>query len=327
MEAHEEFALRARLRRLETVIDVTGLGLWEWNVRTGELAWNDRTRELFALESEGTVSIADYPNLVHPDDRVVVRDTYLRALNRADEDFFMEHRTAVQPHGRARWVQVRGRFFRDDEGVRSVVGSAIDITDRKTAEERRSLLLRELAHRAKNGIAVMTAIVAQTARGAKTVPEFEQVLVGRLQSMAESQDLVTHAAGRALPMADLLGRALTPFDPERFDVDPHLREVRVPSEIVVALALLLHELSTNAVKYGALSAPSGRVRLDLAQARGGHAVVSWVEAGGPPVMPRNRKGFGTRLIEISLRNNGGHVEGRFDPAGFRAEIHFPINAA
>jgi two-component sensor histidine kinase len=127
-------------------------------------------------------------------------------------------------------------------------------------------------------------------------------------------------------MADLLGKALTPFDPGRFDVDPRLGGINVPSEMVVAMALLLHELSTNAMKYGALSAPAGRVKLDLDEAEPGHAVVTWSEAGGPPVKPMTRKGFGTRLMEISLRNTGGHVEGLFDPRGFQAKIRFPISA-
>jgi PAS domain S-box-containing protein len=318
--------MRERLRRLEAAVDATGLGLWEWDVRSGELTWNDRNRELFGVAPERTLTIADYPDLVHPDDRELVRETYRRATSVDNaEDFVMEHRTAYEPEGRARWVHVRGRLLRDDTGVRCVVGSTLDITDRKTAEERRSLVLRELAHRAKNGILVMMAIVAQTARSAGSVADFEALLMSRLRSMSDSQDLVTESAGRALPFQDLLGRALTPFDPKRFEVDDRLEQISIPSEIVVAMALLLHELSTNAVKYGALSRPTGRVRLGLAEADARHAVVTWTENGGPPVKPMSRKGFGTRLLEISLRNNGGHVEGVFDPHGFRAKIHFPTS--
>ena len=316
--------LRERLRRLETAVDVTALGLWEWDVRTGGLLWNRRNRELFGVDDDRPLTIQDYAGLVHPDDRDIVRETYRRAIeDPEDGDFVMEHRTAFQPEGKSRWVQARGRLLKDASGVHCVVGSTLDITDRKSAEERRSLVLRELAHRAKNGILVMMTIVAQTARGVRTVKDFEEVLMARLRSMADSQDLVTQAAGRSLPLADLLGRALTPFDAGRFDVDPQLGGINVPSEMVVAMALLLHELSTNAVKYGSLSVPAGRVKLNLTATDKGQAVVSWTEAGGPPVKPLTRKGFGTRLLEISLRNNGGHVEGSFDPQGFHAKIHFP----
>lgn len=318
-------ALRERLRRLETAIDVTGLGLWEWDVPTGGLTWNARNRELFGVPEDRALTIQDYAGLVHPDDRDLVRETYRRTSDNPDGgDFVMEHRTAFEPEGKARWVQARGRVMMDAAGVRRVVGTTLDITDRKTAEERRSLVLRELAHRAKNGILVMMTIVAQTARGAKSVKELEEVLTARLRSMAESQELVTDAAGGPLPLENLLGRALEPFDLDRFDVDPRLGSISVPSEMVVSMALLLHELGTNAVKYGALSVPSGRVKLDPGPGPEGHAVVCWTEAGGPLVRPMSRKGFGMRLLEISLRNNGGRVEGSFDPSGFKAQIDFPI---
>jgi PAS domain S-box-containing protein len=316
-------ALRERVRRLETAIDVAGMGLWEWDVRAGRIVWNQRNRELFGVTDDAPLTVERYLELVHPDDREVVRQAYRSAAKRpGGGDYVIEHRTAFEPGGKARWLQSRGRISKDADGVRRAVGSTLEITDRKIAEERRSLVVRELAHRAKNGILVMMTIVAQTARGVTSVADFEQVLSARLRSMADSQDLVTERAGRSLPLAELMSRALTPFDPARFDVDPGLNDLRIPSELVVALALLLHELSTNAVKYGSLSVPSGRVKLDLATDED-RAVVQWVEAGGPPVKPINRKGFGTRLLEISLRNNGGRVEGSFDPAGFRARIHLP----
>lgn len=316
--------LRERLLRLETAVEATGLGLWEWDVRSGQLTWNARNRELFGVGHDDPLTIQDYPRLVHPDDLELVREAYREASERPDGGIFsMEHRTLTAPAGKARWVLQRGRVIKDAEGVRLAVGSTLDITDRKTAEERRSLVLRELAHRAKNGILVMMTIVAQTAKGAATVQEFEEVLMARLRSMADSQDLVTQASGRSLRLTDLLDRALTPFDRARFEVDPRLQEVNISNSMVVAMALLLHELSTNAVKYGALSAPSGRVTLARGQDQADGMCVNWIEAGGPPVKPLARKGFGTRLLDISLRNDGGHVEAHFEPAGFRAAIHFP----
>jgi PAS domain S-box-containing protein len=318
-------ALRERLLRLEAAVEATGLGLWEWNARTGELTWNARNRELFGVDHDGPLTIRDYAELVHPDDREIVAQTYRGVSSQPDGGVFhMEHRTRPQADGKSRWVLTRGRVIADAGGVRMAVGSNLDITDRKTAEERRSLVLRELAHRAKNGILVMMTIVAQTAKGVSTVEEFKSVLLARLQSMADSQDLVTQASGRSLRLADLLDRALTPFDTSRFDIDPQLREINISNEMVVAMALLLHELSTNAVKYGALSAPTGRVRLGLADTAGEKARLNWMEVGGPEVKPATRKGFGTRLLDISLRNNGGHVVARFEPTGFQADIHFPL---
>ena len=321
-------ALRERLRRLEGAVDATGLGLWEWDVRTGALTWSDRNRELFGVTHEGPLTIQDYAELVHPDDRESVGAAYRAAAEEPEGGtFIFEFRTNPGPDGKSRWLQNRGRVLKDAEGVRMAVGATLDVTDRKTAEERRSLVLRELAHRAKNGILVMMTIVSQTARGAKSVKDFETVLTARLHSMADSQDLVTQVQGRSLPLGDLLDRALTPFDPTRFEVDPDVRGVNVGNDMVVALALLLHELGTNAVKYGALSVRAGRVKLGLTKAGEGKAHLCWIETGGPAVKPPARRGFGTRLLDISLRNNGGHVEPRFDPSGFRADIHFPLGRA
>ncbi len=321
-------ALQARLQRLETAVEATGLGLWEWDLATGELVWNARNRELFGVVDERPMAIADFNPLIHPDDRDVLRAAYAAVAEKPDGgEFTAEFRTLHSPGGKARWIQARGRVIRDAAGRNLVVGGNLDVTDRRMAEQRRNLILRELAHRVKNGILVMMAIVAQTARSAKTVDDFEAILIARLQSMADSQDLVTQAAGEPLPLIDLLDRALTPFDQSRFERDDKLAQVSIPTEVVVAMALLLHELSTNAVKYGALSAPSGRVKLGLTAASEGQAVLSWTEVGGPPVKPTARRGFGTRLIDISLRDNGGRVEGRFDPAGFQAKIHFPAVTA
>ena len=306
-------------------MEVTGLGLWEWDVRTGELTWNSRNRDLFGLSHQGPVTIADYMSLVHPDDRDLVAAAYRAQSERPDGgDFVVEHRAAFAPGGKVRWLQARGRVVKDDAGVVRAFGSTLDITDRKTAEDRRNLVLNELAHRAKNGILVMMTFVSQTAKSALSVAHFESLLTARLQAMADSQDLVTQAAGRPLALTDLLDRALTLFDTQRFDIDPRLSEIRVPSEMVVALALLLHELSTNAVKYGALSAESGRVRLAFAGADGGEVTVVWAETGGPRVKAPSRKGFGSRLLDISLRNNGGRVEARYEPSGFQADLHFPV---
>lgn len=316
-------ALQARLRRLETAVEATGLGLWEWDVATGALTWNAPNRDLFGITLERPMVIGDFISLVHPDDREVVREAYREAAEKPDGgDFSMEYRTAAAPGGKARWVQTRGRVIRDAAGASLVVGANLEITDRKVAEERRNLILRELAHRAKNGILVMMTIVAQTARSASSVKHFEEVLTARLRSMADSQDLVTQATGRSLPLTDLLDQALQPFGQDRFDRDPRLADVSLPTEVVINMALLLHELSTNALKYGALSAPSGRVELGLIDGGDGRAVLGWTEVGGPPVKPVARKGFGSRLLEISLRNDGGQVEAAFDPDGFKAKIHF-----
>jgi PAS domain S-box-containing protein len=317
--------LEEQRRRLEAAVDATGIGLWEWDVPSGRLTWTERNRELFGVPSRKALTIETYQALLHPDDRETIAQCYREAAEKPQGgDFVVEHRTAFEPEGKVRWVQTRGRVMKGEDGVKLVVGATLDITDRKAAEERRSLLLGELAHRAKNGILVMMAIVAQTARGASSVKEFEDVLQARLKAMADNQDLVTATGGRPVQLSDVVATSLTPFDASRFDVDESLGDITIPGEVAVALGLLLHELSTNAVKYGALSKSGGRVVIRRAGSGEAQTVLKWAEEGGPRVQPQKRKGFGTRLLEVALRPQGGKVDSVFEPSGFRADIHFPV---
>lgn len=309
--------------RLEAAVEATGLGFWEWDVRNDQVVWSERNCELFGLPpGDRNITIERYPSLVHPDDRELVRRTYLDMRGKGG-DFVLEHRTAYQPGGVTRWVQARGRVVTDGDGVRLVVGTTLDISERKAVEERRTLLLGELAHRAKNGIQVMMGLVAQTARSTGSVKEFEQVLLARLKAMADSQDLVTQSGGRSVMLHDLVRTTLSPFDTSRFELDGGLAELTAPGDVAVALGLMLHELATNAVKYGALSTPSGRVMLRRAAGASGQARLDWIECGGPPVAPAKRRGFGSRLLDVGLSAVGGKVEPAFDVDGFKAKIHFP----
>lgn len=323
-ERESDEDLRERLRRLEAALDASGLGMWEWDVRTGAVTWNRRNRELFGVTHDRPLTIEDYSELVHDGDREILSTAYREASAEPDGgNFLFEYRTAPDAEGAPRWVQQRGRVLKDAEGVALVVGVTLDVTDRRTAEERRSLVLSELAHRSRNGVLLLMSLVAQTAREAASVRDMETVLTGRLQALADCQDLLTQSGGRSLSMGDFLDRALIPFDPARFEVGPSVRPISVAGSLVTSVALLVHEMATNAVKYGALSAPAGVVSLRLLSDRDGEVCLEWAERGGPPVLPPTRRGFGSRMLDISLRADGGRVEPHFEPAGFRAEIRFP----
>lgn len=312
------------MRRLEAALEASGLGMWEWDVRTDAVTWNRRNRELFGVTHDRPLTIDDYRELVHPDDREMLSAAYREAAGEPDGgSFLLEYRTAPDAEKQSRWVQQRGRVLKDADGVALTVGVTLDVTDRRTAEERRGLVLSELAHRSRNGVLLLMSLVAQTAREASSVGEMETVLTGRLQALADCQDLLTQSGGRSLSMGDFLDRALIPFDPSRFEVGPRVRTIRVAGSLVTAVALLVHEMATNAVKYGALSTPEGIVSLRLVSDKDREVCLEWAERGGPRVAPPTRRGFGSRMLDISLRSDGGRVEPRFDPAGFRAEIRFP----
>jgi PAS domain S-box-containing protein len=317
-------ALARHRRRLELAVEATGLGLWEWNVRSGAVTWSERNRDLFGVPTDIPISIQTYLAQVHPDDVAAVRAMYEAAAgDGADQDFSIEHRI-VTTAGQIRWILVHGRVLRDEAGPVTVVGTNLDVTDRRTAEEQRKLMMAELAHRSKNGMLVMLAMVHQAAEAADTVKAMEEVLTARIHAMAASQDLLTASGGRAVVLGDLFDQLLPVFDLARFDIAPDARSLTMPGETAVGVALLLHELGTNAVKYGALSA-GGRVEIRREPSEAG-AAIEWRESGGPPVSPPARRGFGTRLLDAALRDRGGRVESHFAPEGFRALIEFRVGA-
>ncbi|HEY0436564.1 MAG TPA: PAS domain-containing protein [Phenylobacterium sp.] len=318
-------ALSEQRRRLEMAVEATGLGFWEWDVDAGAVTWSDRNRELFGVGPDEPINVQRYLDLVHPEDVEAVRDAFIDARDRPrGGDYSMEHRV-VTPSGETRWILTTGRVTTDAEGrARLVVGTSLDISARKASEERRNLLMGELAHRAKNGIAVVMAIVAQSARGQETVEGFKELLMARLQAMADAQDLVTASGGRPVPLGVVIGKAVAPFGRARFELDPQLDALNVRGDMAIGMGLLLYEMATNAAKYGALSSRAGKVAIRTDAAGEARAAFRWQEAGGPEVRESNKAGFGTRLLKQVLRTQGGDVQFDFHPQGFHARVEFPI---
>jgi PAS domain S-box-containing protein len=309
--------------RLAAAVEATGLGFWQWNPGTDALVWSTRNKILFGLPPDAQVTIQHYLAMIHPDDLERCLEIYRGVREQEGGDFTMDYR-AVMPNGQLRWIRTQGRILADQDGPGLVVGTTLDNTERHEAEERRGLVMSELAHRAKNGLQVMMAIVRETARSAADVAGFETALMARLQALAEAQDLVTASGGRPVQLAELASRALTPFGLSRFEMEPRIGEVTVRGDVAGGLALLLHEMATNAVKYGALSRPEGRVSLKAEGAGPGMAALHWSEHGGPKVEPSGRRGFGSKLLQGALRQQGGKVEPAFRPEGFTARMEFRI---
>jgi len=147
--------------------------------------------------------------------------------------------------------------------------------------------------------------------------------MSRLQAMASSQDLVTASGGGPVSLADVIGKALTPFGRANVDIDDGLAELTIRGEMAIGMGLLLHEMATNAAKYGALSVRGGRVTLAPDPSPDGRAAFTWRERGGPEVAAPAKPGFGTRLFQQVLRPLGGEVKFAFQPSGFYARAEFP----
>ena len=212
-----------------------------------------------------------------------------------------------------------------DGHMEGLVGVSLEITERKRTEERLRLMVHELNHRVKNTLATVQSIAIQTLRGGD--PAVRQSLDERLLALAAAHDVLTRTSWEGAELDDVVAGALAPHggrDSGRFHVSGSA--VRLQPRAALAVAMGLHELATNALKYGALSPAAHEGWVDLRWARsGGRMRLVWSEHGGPPVMPPSRRGFGTRLVErILAQDLGGMVKLAFDPEGVTCTIDAPL---
>jgi len=219
-----------------------------------------------------------------------------------------------------------------DEAGRLVgaVNMLIDITERKRAEERQHLLVRELHHRVKNTLATVQAIMGSTARFATTVEEFQNALIGRIAALAKTHVLLSDE-GRTIGFDDLLHSELDAFDDGTEDrIRLSGPPVEVPSQLAVSLGLAVHELTTNAAKYGALSVYGGTVDVtwsETIEAARRRLDFEWIESGGPLVTKPTRQGFGSRMLEFVMP---GQIQATtsidYRPEGVHVRCSVPLPA-
>ena len=200
----------------------------------------------------------------------------------------------------------------------AIVGASRDLTERTQAEEQQRLLLNELNHRVKNTLATVQAIAAQTLRTARDLPSAKQALERRIHAMAQAHDLLTARAWAGADLMDIVMRALEAFPPAQVRMSG--KAIDLSPRYALTLSLALHELATNATKYGAMSQFGGRVSVQW-DVLDGMLQLDWQESGGPPVAPPTQKGFGSRLLEeLIARDLGGGTKLNYDIAGVRCSI-------
>ena len=207
--------------------------------------------------------------------------------------------------------------------------SFVDLTGHKEEQARLRMLVDELSHRVKNTLATVQLIVSQAMQG-KADATVRDAIEARLSALSRSHDLLTRGQWSKSDLRDVILAALEPFGIEkghnpRFSLSGDV--VEVAPTAVLALGVFFHELATNALKYGALFTPQGRISIDwtVAPAAEGEALLlTWRETGGPPVPPRSHKGFGSRVIERGLSHQlGGSVALTFLPEGLECAISIP----
>lgn len=306
-------------------LDAGNVGTWDYDVRKRLLRWSERGYDMFGMTPGADVGLDDFYAAMHPDDREATRQALLAAMDpgqRADID--VEYRTIGRDDRQERWISAKGRGFFDEAGKPArVVGATVDITERKKAELHLRLLVNELNHRVKNSLATIQAIAAQTFHAARSLPQAQEAFSARIVALAEAHDLLTRENWEGADLLDLLGRLEDLHGGSgRFTTEGG--SVRLSPRMALSLSMALHELATNAVKYGALSSLEGQVRISWVVVPGGahpRLVLTWTESGGPPVSPPTRRGFGSRLIERGLAAElSGEARIDFQPNGVVCRI-------
>lgn len=228
--------------------------------------------------------------------------------------------------GEHRWMLTNAiPMFLTDGVFAGYIATCVDITERKRDEERQRLMMTELDHRVKNSLTSVLSLAEQTLRSASSLGEFREAFLGRLHAMAHTHEALAHNKWEGIRLDEAARVTLNAFrqqDPARLEIEGE--PIILPARAALPISLTLHELATNAVKYGALSNPSGRVELRWKRVEGS-VHVSWVESGGPSVKTPTAEGMGSKLIQGLIRFElGGEVEMDYQTDGFRCRIRLPI---
>ena len=314
---------------------ITGrLASWETNMVTRERIWTKEGMEMFGLDLPNGRGVIGGENdefrlTLHPEDRHKVAEFHQTA-DRIDS-YPAEYRI-VRSDGRLLWMSGRGRVIERgaDGKARRVANIVVDVTERKKSEERTKLLIDELNHRVKNTLATVQAIVAQSLRDERDTRDARGAIEARLQSLSSSHNLLTRANWEGAALHDVVSEAMRPFlrSSHTGQISVEGPQVRLRPKVALSLGMALHELATNASKYGALSVANGQVGIwwiPVTVGGASHLDFSWREQGGPLVKPRSQRGFGSRLIEQGLAHElGGSAHLEYLPSGINCRISFPL---
>lgn len=347
-ETTEQVVSRRELTRaqdlLARALNASGvIGTFDWDVQADVLHFDDRFATMFSQDvsmcdpgiDTKNFAFADHLAAVHAGDVERIKAAVTRCL-KTGEPFAEEYRVHAND-GALRWIDVRAKRSDDgDSGNHRFSGIAVDITERKEAQEHERLMMREMNHRVKNLLAVMDSMIAMSARSAQTVRDMSTSLRGRLRALIEAKELARPGAlgfattrPHRTTMDSLIETILRPYrDDEHESARPRILTQGPPVEIgenaATSLALILHESSTNALKYGALSAPEGQLQVRWT-IDGDTLTIDWREIGGPIVLSAPAThGFGSVLIAQSIRQLNGTIDYRWQPEGIAFRIAAPI---
>ena len=315
--------------RLRLASEAAGFGTYDYKLPQGEVYWSASLRRIAGIEGEKQLTLEKVIAFAHPDDRDML-ERHVQGYSSDTDRRTIEFRI-VRPDGTVRWLLDRGQAMPDkrlSSNAWRVIGTVLDVTDRKLAEDRQRLLMAELDHRVKNTLSNVSAVAHLSSHRAGSVSSFVQALDGRIQAMSQAHALLARDAWVGADLRELVTEVLTPFltrakDNIRIDGEA----AWVLPELTQSLALTLHELATNALKHGALSTPMGHVIISWRIAGGpvpAQLQLAWREEAGPDVTQPTTQGFGLTVLKAAASDVGAVAECRFERAGFEYSLHGPF---
>jgi PAS domain S-box-containing protein len=321
-----QHALAERNLQLALAGKAALVGSYSYDVNTDAMQVSEGYVAVHGLpEGTNVTTRSEWHTRIHPEDLERVQDIRVEAFREQRGEYGLEYRV-IRGGREVRWIEARSFIlYRDDGAPQRVVGVDIDITERKQAQEHREILNAELDHRAKNLLATVGAIITQTQNGNASMPDFVFALDRRIASLARVHELLSCNRWQGVSLGEIVRREFAPYAADNIATEGP--NVVLMAEAVQPLAMVLHELTTNAAKYGAFSNRSGRVALRWWWLRKGsddRLAIDWREVGGPAVVSPNRYGYGTSIVrELVPFELGGEVNLVFAADGVQCRMEIP----
>jgi PAS domain S-box-containing protein len=314
--------LRESEKRRGLALAAGNMGSWDWDWESGDWIWDEGQYRIFGVDpKEFAVTPDSVQSLLHPDD-VQELAKAMEQFSRGVQSYETQFRIR-RPDGEIRWCLGAAAASIDaDNKIVRVSGVTSDVTERKEAERRQMLLAREVDHRAKNALALVQSIVRLTK--ADTMENFVRAIEGRIAALSRVHTVLSLSRWQGAELSGLVEEEFAPYrlgDASRVAVEGPM--VMLKPAAAQTLALVLHELATNAAKYGAFSTTSGRVQLRWTIDKE-NLHFEWTESGGPAVQPPSRRGFGTRAVIASVETQlSGKAQFEWRTSGMVCRLELP----
>lgn len=319
-------ALRDREAHLTLALAAGQIAPWVVDRRSGEAISSPELNRMLGFPTDAQPTLAELTAGYFPGELARLQRAFNEALDSGKSHYEIEYRHIRATDAAVRWLLLRADIERspDGEPIRTI-GVVMDITDRKEAEERLRLLAREVDHRANNLLTIVQGFVQLDA--SKDVPAYRASLMGRISALAQAHRLLSESRWTGASLKRLILEEMAPYcEGDRVQVNGADDDVLLSPEVAQSVAMALHELATNASKYGALSIPAGSVHLSCVRTAPDRIELVWGETDGPRVGPPSRSGVGLSVISRAISSIAGATRLEWLPTGLRCEIEFPAQA-